>query len=74
MVTKDKNKKILHIIYFDFDKSNISEYTKIEIFEFLKKINKSINIFLIGHADTKGTKDYNLKLSLEKELLELKNF
>ena len=67
IVTKDKNEKILHIIYFDFDKSNISEYTKIEIFEFLKNNRKKIHKYLlVGHADTKGTNDYNLKLSLER--------
>ena len=67
LVTEDINSNILQIIYFDFDKSELSSISKKEIKKFLEKYENIINKFLIvGHTDTKGTKEYNYKLSIER--------
>ena len=67
VVTEDINSNILQIIYFDFDKSELSSISKKEIKQFLEKYKNIINKFLIvGHTDTKGTKEYNYKLSIER--------
>ena len=67
LVTEDINSNILQIIYFDFDKSELSSISKKEIKKFLEKYENVISKFLIvGHTDTKGTKEYNYKLSIER--------
>ena len=67
VVTEDINSNILQIIYFDFDKSELSSISKKEIKQFLEKYKNIISNFLIvGHTDTKGTKEYNYKLSIER--------
>ena len=67
LVTEDINSNILQIIYFDFDKSELSSISKKEIKKFLEKYKNIISNFLIvGHTDTKGTKEYNYKLSIER--------
>ena len=67
LVTEDINSNILQIIYFDFDKSELSSISKKEIKQFLEKYKNIISNFLIvGHTDTKGTKEYNYKLSIER--------
>jgi len=67
LVTEDINSNILQIIYFDFDKSELSSISKKEIKRFLEKYENIISKFLIvGHTDTKGTKEYNYKLSIER--------
>ena len=69
IVTKDENDEILQIIYFDFDKSNLTEVSLEEIKMFLKKNYNTIKKYLIiGHTDTMGTKEYNYKLSLERAI------
>ena len=69
IVTKDENDEILQIIYFDFDKSSLTEVSLEEIKKFLKKhYNKIKKYLIIGHADTIGTKEYNYKLSLERAI------
>ena len=69
VVTKDKNNTIKQIIYFDFDKSTLSGVNLQEIKNFLITHQKVINEYLvIGHTDAKGTKEYNLKLSLERAI------
>ncbi len=69
IVTKNEKNEILQIIYFDFDKSIISEVGLNNIVIFLKKNKDKIKKFLIvGHADTKGSKNYNYNLSLERAL------
>ena len=66
LVTQDNNKNILQIIYFDFDKSNLSNIAINKIYTFIEK-NKNINKFIvIGHTDTKGKKKYNQQLSIER--------
>tara|TARA_Y100000590_G_scaffold357743_1_gene412758 strand:- start:12154 stop:12981 length:828 start_codon:yes stop_codon:yes gene_type:complete len=67
LVTKNKNKKILQIIYFDFDKSKLTNVNIKEIKSFLDENKKNINKYLIvGHTDTKGKIDYNINLSLDR--------
>ena len=69
VVTKNENEKIMHIIYFDFDKSNLSETSKNKIQIFLDEVRDKIkNYIIVGHTDTKGTKDYNLNLSQKRAL------
>jgi len=73
IVTKNENEEILQIIYFDFDKSNLTHISLKEIKIFLEKYDDKIEKYLIiGHTDTKGTKEYNFKLSL-KRALTIKN-
>ena len=69
VVTKNENEKIMHIIYFDFDKSNLSETSKNKIQIFLDEVRDKIkNYIIVGHTDTKGTKEYNLNLSQKRAL------
>ena len=67
VVTQDSNEEILQIIYFDFDKSNLSRVSINKIHNFIKKNKDNINDYIIvGHTDTKGTKVYNQLLSNER--------
>ncbi len=69
VVTKDKNKEIKQIIYFDFDKSHLTKVSLQEIENFLIQYQSEIKKYLIvGHTDTKGTNEYNLKLSLNRAI------
>jgi len=66
VVTK-KEKEVLQIIYFDFDNYNLSEVSSNSIKKFIEEYKNKIDAFIIiGHTDTKGTKEYNLKLSLKR--------
>lgn len=63
----DPNEK-LESIYFDFDKSNIREnqvYYLDSNVAILKE-NPALKIVLGGHADERGTKEYNIKLSTRR--------
>ncbi|MBA4410529.1 MAG: thrombospondin type 3 repeat-containing protein [Bacteroidota bacterium] len=52
-------------VYFDYDKSNILpvEKAKIEKLVNLLKLNNDYNVDLTGNADSKGTEEYNMKLT-----------
>ena len=66
VVTK-KEKEILQIIYFDFDKYNLTDVSSNSIKKFIEEYKNKIDTFLIvGHTDTKGTKEYNVGLSLKR--------
>ena len=66
VVTKNK-KEILQIIYFDFDKYNLTNVSFNSIKKFIEEYKDKIDAFLVvGHTDTKGTKEYNLELSLNR--------
>ena len=66
VVTK-KEKEILQIIYFDFDKYNLTDVSSNSIKKFIEEYKNKIDTFLVfGHTDTKGTKKYNLELSLKR--------
>ena len=67
VVTKNKNEELIQIIYFDFDKFNLSNVSKNKINSFITKNGSQINEYLvIGHTDTKGSKNYNLSLSIKR--------
>ena len=67
IVTKNKNEELMQIIYFDFDKFNLSEVSKEKIKLFLDNNSSTIKEYLVvGHTDTKGTKKYNLSLSIKR--------
>ena len=67
-VVKKDNKNVLRqIIYFDFDNFNLSSVSKKKVKQFVDSHKKEINEYLIvGHTDTKGTKKYNLSLSIKR--------
>ena len=52
-------------VYFDSDKSNVrTQYkTKLETFATKVKMNANTLILILGHTDSDGTLDYNMKLS-----------
>ena len=65
--TKNEKKEIMQIIYFDFDEYNLSEVSLNTLKTFLDKYQNQIsNYVIVGHTDTKGTNQYNLKLSLKR--------
>lgn len=67
MISKNEDNDLVQIIYFDFDKFNLSNVSKNKIKLFLEKYGNKINEYsVIGHTDTKGTKKYNLSLSIER--------
>ena len=67
IVTKNVNKELMQIIYFDFDQFNLSEVSKDKIKKFLNNYGSVINEYLVvGHTDTKGTNKYNLSLSIKR--------
>ena len=67
IVTKNENKELMQIIYFDFDQFNLSEVSKDKIKKFLNNYGSVINEYLVvGHTDTKGTNKYNLSLSIKR--------
>ena len=67
IVSKNENKELMQIIYFDFDKFNLSEVSKDKIKKFLNNYGSVINEYLVvGHTDTKGTNKYNLSLSIKR--------
>ena len=66
-MTKNENKELMQIIYFDFDQFNLSEVSKDKIKKFLNNYGSDINEYLVvGHTDTKGTNKYNLLLSIKR--------
>ena len=67
VITKNKDDKILQLIYFEFHKSNLSIESINKIKKFLKKHNNKIEKYLIvGHTDSKGIEEYNMGLSLNR--------
>ncbi len=67
IITKNKNDKIMQIIYFDFDETKLSKVSINKIKNFAKNYDSKIsNYIIVGHTDTKGTKEYNLNLSLDR--------
>jgi len=67
IITKNSENKILQIIYFDFDKSKLSNVSTEEIKNFINTNKRYDKKFIVvGHTDTMGTKKYNQVLSLER--------
>ena len=60
-------------VYFDFDKSNLSDNAKKILSQYVFESNKASLIRLEGHCDERGTREYNLALG-EKRAIEVKNY
>ena len=56
---------LLNPIYFEYNKSNITSQGANELDKLVKVLNKNpeMKIFVKAHTDTKGSADYNMKLS-----------
>ena len=66
IVTK-KNNKIEKIIYFDFGHFKLNSENISELNIYISEINNNKYEYLIvGHADTKGSKEYNYQLSIKR--------
>jgi len=52
-------------VYFEYDKSNILQVEKAKIEKLVKllKANDNYSVDMTGNADSKGTEEYNMKLS-----------
>ena len=67
IVTENKKKEVMQIIYFDFDNSRLSEVSKKTLFNFLDKNKNQLSRYIIfGHTDTKGANKYNMELSIKR--------
>ena len=67
IVTQNEKKEVMQIIYFDYDHYLLSEVSQNTLKNFLYKHKKDLSKFIIlGHTDTMGTNNYNLKLSLKR--------
>ena len=60
-------------VYFDFDKSALSDSTKEVLSRYVEESKKASIIRLEGHCDERGTREYNLALG-EKRAIEVKNY
>jgi hypothetical protein len=58
-------------VYFDFDKSALSNSTKEVLSKYVEESKKASIIRLEGHCDERGTREYNLALG-EKRAIEVK--
>ncbi|WP_085299428.1 peptidoglycan-associated lipoprotein Pal [Cognaticolwellia mytili] len=54
-----------HIVYFDFDKSSVSADFAAVLEAHAKFLNENsnVNVLIEGHADERGTPEYNIALS-----------
>lgn len=50
-----------HIVYFDFDKSDVGDIQ--DITDYISDLKELNQITLVGHADRLGSDDYNVALS-----------
>ena len=67
IVTQSENKELMQIIYFDFDDFELSEISLNTLKNFINKNKKDLSNYIVfGHTDTKGSSEYNLKLSLKR--------
>ena len=67
IVTQSENKELMQIIYFDFDDFKLSEISLNTLKNFINKNKKDLSNYIVfGHTDTKGSSEYNLKLSLKR--------
>ncbi|MEW6468551.1 MAG: OmpA family protein [Bacteroidota bacterium] len=62
------NKIILKNVFFDFDKSTLRPESYAELDRLAKLLNDypNLKIEISGHTDSKGSDDYNLKLSQDR--------
>lgn len=60
----DTQPSALKVVYFDYDKSNITDEAKTLLdknFEYLTK-NGNVKVTIVGHCDERGTAEYNMAL------------
>ena len=62
------SKIVLNNIFFDFDKATLRKTSNVELRHILRFLNKYPNIVveISGYTDSKGTLEYNQKLSDER--------
>jgi outer membrane protein OmpA-like peptidoglycan-associated protein len=62
------SKIVLNNIFFDFDKATLRQTSNVELKNILRFLNKypKVVIEISGYTDSKGTPEYNLKLSDER--------
>ena len=62
------SKIVLNNIFFDFDKSTLRTLSNVELrnLVLLLKSNPNMKVEISGHTDSKGSADYNQKLSEER--------
>ncbi len=62
------SKIVLNNIFFDFDKATLRKTSNVELKNIIRFLNKypKVSIEISGYTDSKGTTDYNLKLSNER--------
>ena len=65
IIQTDKDNLIEKIIYFDFDDFILNSENILELNNYINQ-NKNEKYYVIGHADTKGSKKYNYELSLKR--------
>ena len=58
----------LRVVYFDFDLYDISDLASGILDELAAemKADAALNVLVIGHTDSKGSEEYNLRLSLDR--------
>ena len=67
IVTQNENKDLMQIIYFDFDEFNLSKISFNTLKTFINKNKKDLSSYIVfGHTDTKGSDEYNLRLSIKR--------
>lgn len=64
----EKKEIVLNDIYYDFDKSELRESSKIELQKLASMLRETpgVNIQISSHTDERGTDSYNNKLSLDR--------
>ena len=59
------------IVFFEFDKFKLSSNQIVKLEKFIETAinNKNMKIFIEGHTDTMGTKDYNERFQIKEQIL-----
>jgi outer membrane protein OmpA-like peptidoglycan-associated protein len=59
------SKIVLNNIFFDFDKATLRSISKVELAKLFKLLNKNkeLVVEISAHTDSKGSDEYNIKLS-----------
>lgn len=62
------SKVVLNNIFFDFDKATLRSTSGVELRNLVRFMNKypAVNVEISGYTDSKGTEEYNLKLSQDR--------
>ncbi len=67
IVTQNEKREVVQIIYFDFDNFTLSQISLNVLKNFLNKNKKTLSKYIIvGHTDTKGSNNYNQRLSFKR--------